>query len=150
VRRPRLAAAAVLIGIAAVLAAGYAAAGPAGLIAVASVATIGVLIVARGMVRGQKPPPVLAEKRRREPGRWPALRSADFPAYRRIASDLEWARMSQRHYERILRPMLARLAEALGRPRAADLARPGRPADVDGPGVDLPALERIVAMLEDR
>jgi len=149
-KRPRLAVAAALTGIAALLAAGYAAAGQAGLIAVASVTALGVLIVARGMVGGQEPPPVRPIGRRREPVRRPAARAADFPAYQRISSDLEWARMSRRHYERILRPMLARLAAALDRPHAADLARPGRPADVDGPGVDLATLERIIATLEER
>ena len=149
-RRPRLAVAAALTGIAAVLAAGYAAAGPAGLVAVASVTALGVLIVARGMVRGQAPPPVRAIRRRREPVRRPAVRAADFPAYQRISSDLEWARMSRRHYERILRPMLARLAAALDRPHAVGLTRPGRSADVDGPGVDLATLERIITTLEER
>jgi len=150
VRRPRLAAAATLAGIAAVLAAGYAAAGLTGLITVASVAALGVLIVARALVKGQKPPPVQARQPRREPAPRPAVRTADFPAYQRIASDLEWARMSQRHYERIVRPMLARLAAALDRPRAAGLTRPGRSADVDEPGVDLPTLERIITTLEER
>ena len=62
--------------------------------------------------------------------------------------------MSRRHYEHAMRPMLARLAAALDRPQVlADLGQgpePGsaRALDPDGPGVDLPTLERIVAALE--
>ena len=105
-RRPgkrTVAVAATVTGIAAALVAGYAAAGATGLIDVASVATLGVLIVVRGTVRGETPRPV-RDKKRRDPGRRPALRAADFPAYATIASDLEWARMSRRHYEHALRP----------------------------------------------
>ena len=47
--------AATVTGTAAALVAGYAAAGATGLIDVAAVATLGVLIVARGMLRGEKP-----------------------------------------------------------------------------------------------
>ena len=99
-RRRILAAAATVTGIAAALVAGYAAAGATGLIDVASVATLGVLIVARGTLRGEKPRPV----RHKKLGRRPTLRAADFPAYATIASDVEWARMSRRHYEHALRP----------------------------------------------
>ena len=149
-RRPRLAAAAALTGTGAVLAAGYAAGGPAGLIDAASVATLGVLIVARGTVRGQKPRTVQDKDRRRDPGRRPTIRAADFPAYVTIASDLEWARMSRRHYDHALRPRLARLAAVLGRSPAADLGGPGNPAtfDSDGPGIDLATLDRIITQLE--
>jgi hypothetical protein len=144
-RRRTLALAATVTGTAAALVAGYAAAGATGLIDVASVATLGVLIVARGTVRGEKPAAVRNEKERR---RDPALRAADFPAYATIASDLEWARMSQRHYEHALRPRLARLAATLGKSHAVDLTGP--PArDTDGPGVDLATLERIVTRLEE-
>jgi hypothetical protein len=142
-RRRQVAAAATVTGIAAVLFAGYAAAGAAGLIDVASVATLGILIVARGTVRGEKPRSVRHEKQRRDP----ALRAADFPAYTTIASDLEWARMSQRHYEAYLRPRLARLAATLGQEQAVDLTGP--PArDTDGPGPDLATLDRIISQLE--
>ena len=146
-RRPRLAAAAALTGAGAVLAAGYAAGGPAGLIDAASVATLGVLIVARGTLRGPKPRPVRLKDLRRDPQQRPAIRAADFPAFAKISSDLEWAQLSRRDYEHLLRPTLARLAAALGREQAVDLAGP--PAgDGDGPGVDRATLERIVAQLE--
>jgi len=143
-RRRAVAAVATVTGTAAALVAGYAAAGATGLIDVASVATLGVLIVARGSLRGEKPRPVRHQRPRRDPGRRPA----DFPAYATIASDLEWARMSRRHYEHALRPRLARLAAALGRPDTAALTSPTGPADADGPGVDLDTLERIVTQLE--
>ena len=144
-RRQAVAGAATVIGTAAALVAGYAAAGATGLIDVAALATLGVLIVARGAVRGEKPRSVRPKKRRRDPGRRPAVRAADFPAYASIATDVEWARMSQRHYEHALRPRLARLAAALGKSGAIDLTGP---ADPDGPGPDLATLERIVTHLE--
>ena len=105
-RYPRLAAAAALTGTGAVLAAGYAAAGPAGLIDAASVLTLGILIVARWTLRGPAPRPVPAKEIRRDPRPRPAVRAADFPAYAKIASDLEWAQMSRRDYEYRLRPSL--------------------------------------------
>jgi hypothetical protein len=149
-RRTALAAAAALTGIAAALVAGYAVARLTGLVDVASVAALGVLIVARGTVRGEKPPSVRAKHLRPDLARGPAVRTADFPAYQRIASDLEWAQMSRRHYEHALRPMLARLAAALGRPRAVTADLEGPPAgDVDGPGLDLATLDRIVTRLEE-
>jgi hypothetical protein len=149
-RHPRLALAASVVVIGAVLAAGYLAAGTTGLVDAAAVAVIGVLLVARSTVRGEKPRPVRPRKWP-DPRRRPAVRTADFPAYRRIFSDLEWAQMSRRHYEHALRPMLARLAATLdhARPVPAELTRPASP-DVDGPGVDPATLERIVATLEDR
>jgi hypothetical protein len=136
---------ATVLGTAAALAAGYAAAGATGLIDVAALASLGVLIVARGAVRGQKPRSVRPKEQRRDPGRRPAVRAADFPAYASMASDVEWARMSQRHYEHALRPRLARLAAALGKSGAIDITGP---ADPDGPGPDLATLERIVTHLE--
>jgi len=151
VRHPRLALAAAAVVIAAVLAAGYLTAGTTGLVDAAALAALGVLLVARRTVRGEKPRPVLP--RRSGPGgrRRAAVRAADFPAYRRIFSDLEWAQMSRRHYEHALRPMLARLAATLdhGRPVPAELTRPPS-SDADGPGVDPATLERIVATLESR
>jgi hypothetical protein len=141
-KRPRLAAAAALTGIAAVLVAGYAAAGLTGLIDVASVTTLAVLITARGMLRGEKPRTVRPKNSLQRP----AVRTADFPAFAKIASDLEWAQMSQRHYDHLLRPALARLAAMLNKPNV-DL--PGPPAgDTDGPGVNRATLERIVSELE--
>ncbi len=143
------AATAAVIGIGGALAAGYAAAGPTGLVDAASLATLGVLVLARGLVRNEKPAPVRHQGNRRHRRKRPAVRAADFPAYASIASDLEWAQMSRRHYEHSMRPLLARLAASLGRPRAvADLAGPGNALDPDGPGVKLAALERIVAKLE--
>jgi hypothetical protein len=145
VRHPGVALAAAVTGIAALFAAGYAALGPTGLIDAASVTAIGVLFVARGLVRADKP--------RRTPQRTllarrtPAVSADDFPAYRKLTSDLEWARMSQRHYEHIVRPMLARLAVALGQPQA-ELKGPPDITGVDGPGVDRATLERIIASLE--
>jgi hypothetical protein len=146
-RHPRLAAAAALTGTGAVLAAGYAAGGPAGLIDAASVATLGVLIVARVTLRGLRPQPVRLKEM--WPGREPrtTVLAADFPAFAKISSDLEWAQLSRRDYEYLLRPTLARLAAALGREQAVDLAGPPD-GDDDGPGVDRATLERIVAQLE--
>jgi hypothetical protein len=149
-RRRAIAIAATVTGIAAALVAGYAAAGATGLIDVASVATLGVLIVARGTVRGQKPRTVPDQDCRLDPGRRPAIRAADFPAYVTIASDVEWARMSRRHYDHALRPRLARLAASLGRSSAVNLGGPGHPAtfDSDGPGIDPATLDRIITQLE--
>jgi hypothetical protein len=150
-RRRAVAGAAAAIGIAAALVAGYAAASATGLIDVAALATLGVLIVARGTVRGQKPPAVRDKKQRRDPGRRPPVRAADFPAYSAIATDVEWGRMSRRHYEHALRPRLARLAATLGRPDAAagvNPTSPTGPADTDGPGLDPAALDSIVTYLE--
>ena len=144
-RKQAVAGAATVIGTAAALVAGYATAGATGLIDVAALAPLGVLIVARGAVRGEKPRSVRPKKQRRDPGRRPAVRAADFPAYASMATDVEWARMSQRHYEHALRPRLDRLAAALGKSGAIDITGP---ADPDGPGPDLAALERIVTRLE--
>ena len=155
-RRRAVAIAAAAIGMAAALVAGYAAASATGLIDVAALATLGVLIVARGTVRGLKPPAVRDKRQRRDPGRRPAVRAADFPAYTAIATDVEWGRMSRRHYEHGLRPRLARLATALGQPQPADLAGPRNgdlagprhPDDAERPGPDLATLERVIAALE--
>jgi len=141
--RTRLAMAAAVIGIAAALAAGYAAGGQAGLTDAAAVAAVGVLIVARGTLRGGKPGPVRPGQA--EPA--PAVSAEEFPAYGSIASDLEWGRLSWRHYQHAVRPLLTRLAAALGRRVPADL--PPRPADADGPGPDLAALDRMIAELEE-
>jgi len=143
--RRALAGAATVVGIGAALVAGYAAAGATGLVDVAALATLGVLIVARGTVRGEKPRPVRPGKQRRDPGRGPAVRATDFPAYTSIASDVEWARMSRRHYEHGLRPRLARLTAALGQEDPVDITGP---ADADGPGPDLATLDRIITRLE--
>ena len=144
-RKQAVAGAAIVIGTAAALVAGYAAAGATGLIDVAALATLGVLIVARGAVRGEKPRSVRPKKQRRDLGLRRAVRAPDFPAYALIATDVEWARMSQRHYEHALRPRLTRLAATLGKSGAIDMTGP---ADPDGPGPDLATLERIVTHLE--
>jgi hypothetical protein len=144
-RKRAVTAAATLTGTAAALVAGYAAAGATGVIDVATLATLGVLIGARAAVRGEKPRSVRPKKQDQQ------RRPAHFPAYASIASDVEWARMSRRHYEHALRPRLARLAAALGQPgppgppRLPDLAGP---TDPDGPGPDLATLDRIVTRLE--
>jgi hypothetical protein len=54
--------------------------------------------------------------------------------------------MSQRHYEHLLRPTLARLAATLNRPHVDLTGPPAR--DTDGPGVNRATLERIVSELE--
>ena len=146
--RRALAGAATVVGIGAALVAGYAAAGATGLVDVAALATLGVLIVARGTVRGDKPRPVRRGKQRRDPGRRPAVQAADFPAYTSIASDVEWARMSRRHYEYGLRPRLARLTAALGQQDQVDITSLTGPADDDGPGLDPATLDRIITQLE--
>jgi hypothetical protein len=149
-RRPAALTAAVT-GIAAALAAGYVAGGLAGLTDAASLAALGVLILARATIWGQKPPPVRPGDKR-SPRRRPAIRAEDFPQFSRIASDLEWAQMSRRHYEHTLRPTLARLAAALDRQQAVagDLAAASPPGSPDRPGVDLATLGRIVTKLEGR
>jgi hypothetical protein len=152
VKRARLIGAiAAAVGIAAILGAGYVAAGPSGLIDAAALAAVGVLVVTRGTVRGEKSLIV------RHPDLHPKRRDGDqptgFPAYRKIVSDLEWAQLSRRHYEHATRPMLVRLATSLGRPQAlaAEMAAEPPTASAgaaDGPGVDLATLDRIVTRLE--
>jgi hypothetical protein len=138
---------AAVVGIAAILAAGYVSAGPSGLIDAAALAAVGVLVVIRGTVRGGRPGIVRHPEPRRS--RRNGEEAAGFPAYRKIASDLEWAQMSRRHYEYVARPMLARLAASLGRPQAVAAEPAGPPAGAaDGPGVDLATLDRIVTGLE--
>jgi hypothetical protein len=150
--RRAVALSAAVIGVAAALGAGYAAAGPTGLVDAAALATVGVLVLARGLVRDEKPPLVRDKGNRRYRRKRPAVRAADFPSYASIVSDLEWAQMSRRHYEHGLHPVLTRLAVSLGRPQAVPGLGPGagleQALDPDGPGVDRPTLERIVAQLE--
>jgi hypothetical protein len=143
--RTYLALAAAAVGIAAALVGGYAAGGQAGLTDAAAVAAVGVLVVARGTLRGGKPGPV----RPHQAERATTVSAEDFPAYRSIASDLEWGRLSWRHYQHTVRPLLARLAATLGRQAPADPPLQ-RPADADGPGPDLAALDRMIAELEER
>jgi hypothetical protein len=108
-----------------------------------------------------------ARLRRRHP---PAeVRSADFPAYAKISSDLGWAPVSQWHYDHGIRPLFGRLLESvLAERHRVDLARdparardlvgediwplvdPSRPSSFDSkaPGADLRTLTRIVDRLE--
>ena len=147
-RRALLAGLAAGVGVAAVLTGGYAAAGPAGLVDAASLAAVAILIAARGMIRGEKPPPVRSKKLRRDRKRRPAVSAADFPGYQKVLSEVHWAQVSGRDYQHSLRPMLARLAAALDR-RQAVAADPTDPRD-DGPGADLATLDRIITKLEER
>jgi hypothetical protein len=139
---------AAAVGIAAILGASYVAAGPAGLVDAAALAAVGVLVVTRGTVRREKAGSVRHLYLFRN-GR-NTDHTAGFPAYRKIASDLDWAQLSRRHYEHMTRPMLARLAASLGRPQAMAEApgSAGKGVDADGPGVDLVTLDRIVTRLE--
>jgi len=146
-RRALLAGVAAAMGIAAALTAGYAAAGPAGLLAAATVAAAGVLVVARATWPGQEPRSVRTP-RRRDRVRAPAVSAAEFPAYRKIAADLSWMLTGGQRAGHGLRRTLTRLAAALDRPDplAAD---PAVPPGAEGPGLDLAALDRIVSRLEE-
>ena len=104
--------------------------------------------------------------RRRPPAE---VRSADFPAYAKISSDLGWAPVSQWHYDHGIRPLFGRLLESvLAERHRVDLARdparardlvgddiwplvdPSRPPSFDSKaaGADLRTLTRIVDRLE--
>ena len=97
------------------------------------------------------------------------VRSADFPAYAKISSDLGWAPVSQWHYDHGIRPLFGRLLESvLAERHRVDLARdpararelvgddiwplvdPSRPPSFDSKaaGADLRTLTRIVDRLE--
>jgi hypothetical protein len=97
------------------------------------------------------------------------VRSADFPAYAKISSDLSWAPVSQWHYDHGIRPLFGRLLESvLAERHRVDLARdPARARDLVGDdiwplvdpsqppsfdskaaGADLRTLTRIVDRLE--
>jgi hypothetical protein len=145
-RRALLAGVAAAVGVAAALTAGYAAAGQAGLVDAATVAAIGVLVVARAVWPGQEPRSVRSA-RRRDQVRASAVSAAEFPAYRKITADLSWGLMGGQRVEHGLRRRLTRLAAALDRPDplAAD---PAVPPGTDGPGLDLATLDRIVSRLE--
>jgi hypothetical protein len=124
----------------ALLAAGYAGSGLAGLADMAAIVAVAGLLLGRVMVRvGGKPPDVMKKEK---------VSGADFPGYAKIATDLEWAVLSRRHYELVLRPRFARLAEALPWRPVPDLGGPPD-ADGEGPGPDLATLARIVAQLEE-
>jgi hypothetical protein len=119
--------------------------------------------------------PVAAWARAARQRIWPrraapaAVRPSDFPAYAKISSDLDWAPVSQWHYDHGLRPLLSRLFESVLAERhrvdlTADPERarslvgdevwplidPSRPPSFDSsaPGTDLRTLTRIVDRLE--
>ena len=116
---------------------------------------------------GVTPPVVpISVIRRRPPAE---VRSADFPAYAKISSDLGWAPVSQWHYDHGIRPLFGRLLESvLAERHRVDLARdparardlvgediwplvdPSQPSSFDSkaPGADLRTLTRIVDRLE--
>jgi hypothetical protein len=146
------------------LAASYLAGGPKGLVIAATGMTVLALLVIRAAISPAAGPGPAGRK-----GRPPGVREADFPAYRKIASDVAWAGSSGRHYDYVLRPLLRRLlGSVLAERHRLDLARhpdharllvgedlwplidPSRPASEysDAPGVDLATLSRIVDRLE--
>jgi hypothetical protein len=145
-RRALLAGVAAAVFVAAALTAGYAAAGPAGLVDAATVAAAGVLVVARAAWPGQETRPVRSP-RRRDQVRAPAVSAAEFPAYRKITADLSWTLTGGQRMEHGLRRTLTRLAAALDRPDPL-AGEPTVPPGTDRPGLDLAALDRIVSRLE--
>ena len=145
-----------------VLAAGYAAGGQAGLLAVAGVAAVAALLAARLRIPSPHPRPGRSRQAR-------FLNSA-FPRYRHIDSALSEGRASPRHFDLITRPVMQRLLAALLADRQhldigkdPRLARepvgddlwpfldPARKASGDSraPGVSLETLTKIVDRLED-
>ncbi len=147
------------------LAASYAAAGFQGLVIAGTILAAVALLAARAAIT---PPAARRPARRRDAPS--AVDTADFPAYRRIASSLSWGKKSRRHYDRATRPMLGRLLGAVleERYRLVDMGRhpeqarrlagadlwplldPSAPPsdDSDSPGVDLAGLARVVDRLE--
>jgi hypothetical protein len=146
------------------LAAAYAVAGPDGLVVIGTVLAAAALLAARAAITpsaSRRPP-----RRRAAP---PAVRPADFPAYRQIESNLGWAAASRRHYDHITRPMLGRLlGAALEERHRLDITRhperarrlvgadlwplidPSAPRsdDSNAPGPDRASLRRVVDRLE--
>jgi hypothetical protein len=171
--------AAVTLAALAALAAAFAIGGPFTLVVTAECLAVLALVVvlARtpGGVRERGVPRAAAWargvwarlwRRRRPPAE---VRSADFPAYSKISSDLGWASVSQWHYDHGIRPLFGRLLESvLAERHRVDLARdpararelvgediwplvdPSRPPSFDSkaPGADLRTLTRIVDRLE--
>lgn len=146
------------------LAAAYVVAGPEGLVALGIVLASAALLAARAAIT----PPASRRPAARRPAS-PAVRAADFPAYRKIESNLGWAGGSQRHYDHITRPMLSRLLGAAleerhrldisGHPEEArrlvgadlwSLIDPSAPQsdDSNAPGPDRAVLSRVVDRLE--
>ena len=149
------------------LAEGYLAAGPAGFVVAGTVlALVAILFARAAMPRGEEPPPSAVAKDRRTG----ESSEMDFPAYRKITSDLSWAVASPRHYDHGLRLRLAglldaRLAQRYGLDAAAQPERASellgaelwplldtsRPPSNDsrGPGVSMVTVDRIVTRLEE-
>lgn len=127
------------VGAAALLGAGDAAAGAAGLLDMGAVVAIAALLLARIGVRGGERDVVREKKEVTDGG---------FPGFGKLASDLEWAMLSRRHYELSTRPVLARLADALRRPLPAGADEAWTSGAEDRAGLDPAELERIIAGLE--
>jgi hypothetical protein len=171
-------AAAVTLAALAALAVALAVGGPFALVVTAECLAVLILVVVlartpggvreRGVPRAAAwAPAVRARLARHSP---PAeVRSADFPAYAKISSDLGWAPVSQWHYDHGIRPLFGRLLESvLAERHRVDLTRdparardlvgddiwplvdPSRPPSFDSkaPGADLRTLTRIVDRLE--
>ena len=169
---------AVLLAILAALAVALVVGGPSTLVITAECVAALTLLIALsrtpGGVRDRRAPLAAAWARaawawlrRRSP---PAeVRSADFPSYAKISSDLGWAPVSQWHYDHGIRPLFGRLLESvLAERHRVDLARdparardlvgddvwplvdPSRPPSFDSKaaGADLRTLARIVDRLE--
>ena len=126
----------VAIGAVALLGAGYAAAGSAGLLDIGAVVAIAALLTGRIRVRGREPHVVMRKKEEADAG---------FPGFGRITSEMEWAMLSRRHYERSTRPQLERLAVALGRTLPEEVL-----SDEFGTGPSSSELDRIIARLEEQ
>ena len=162
-KRARMATAAAAAA-AAGLAAAYAVAGPEGLAAAGTVLAAAAVLAGRATIT-----PAAAQRPARRHVAASAVRAADFPAYQKIEYALGWAAASQRHYDRITRPMLSRLLgaalqerhrlditqqpEAARRLVGADLwplIDPSAPPSDDSgaPGPDKAGLSRVVGRLE--
>ena len=179
-RRGAAVAMAVLAALVAALVAALAVAGPFGLVTTAECLAALALVIAlartpagaheRGMPWAAAMWTRLTRSRIWPRHRAPTVvRTADFPAYAKISSDLGWAPVSQWHYDHGIRTLFGRLAEsALTQRHRVDLARdpararelvgediwplidPARPASFDSktPGPDLRTLTRVVDRLE--
>ena len=154
--------------------------GPFGLVLAADcLAALGLIIAAAAVPRSARQAPArrpdsawarlrrIRFLRRADPS--PVVRTADFPAYAKISSDLGWAPVSQWHYDHGIRPLLARLMQvALAEHHRVDsvadqaharslvgeeiwpLVDPSQPLSFDSKarGPDLRTLARIVDRLE--
>jgi hypothetical protein len=149
------------------LIAAYVAGGPAGVVTSGTVVAVLMLLATRAALPAGEGVRRIV---RRDHLRRPDGSRDDFPAYRRIVSDLGWASTSRRHYDHGVRPLLARLlaarlaeryrVDARARPEQAraligadlwPLVDPSAPPsnDSDAPGVSLTTLARVVSRLEE-